>query len=195
MSFSILFFLFLVLVLSLDAFAAGLSYGLDRVRIPFRSGILIAGSSGLMLTLSLLCGNYLLNCIPPILAKAVSFLVLFCLGIYKLLPSLSLPSSKSASRKPEHISRQINQSDPSILSLKEAALVSLAFSADNVCAGLGTGTGGLSPYMILFSATIIHLLVIYLGLSLGRFLSGKKADSLSCLGSVILLVLAFLRLF
>ena len=81
MNLSIYFFLLLVTVLSMDAFAAGLSYGVEKVWVPFSSLSIIALLSGGMLTASLFAGNLLLSLIPDRLTKILSFLVLFLLAL------------------------------------------------------------------------------------------------------------------
>lgn len=59
------FLLLLIIILSMDAFAAGLSYGVEKVQVPFLSLLIIAFLSGSMLTASLMAGNILLGLIPP----------------------------------------------------------------------------------------------------------------------------------
>ena len=85
MNLSIYFFLLLVTVLSMDAFAAGLSYGVEKVWVPFSSLSIIALLSGGMLTASLFAGNLLLSLIPDRLTKILSFLVLFLLFSFGFL--------------------------------------------------------------------------------------------------------------
>lgn len=87
MTFSIYLFLLLVVVLSMDAFAAGLSYGMEGVRVPFLSIFIIAFLSGSMLTASLLAGNLILKLIPEAFTKGISFSILFLLSLYKFYDS------------------------------------------------------------------------------------------------------------
>lgn len=87
MTFSIYLFIILVVVLSMDAFAAGLSYGIEDVRVPFLSIFIIALLSGSMLTASLLAGNLILNLIPEAFTKGISFSILFLLSLYKFYDS------------------------------------------------------------------------------------------------------------
>ena len=48
------FFILLIIVLSMDAFAAGLSYGVGKVHVPLSSLMIASLLSGGILTLSLL---------------------------------------------------------------------------------------------------------------------------------------------
>ena len=81
MTFSYYFLILLVVVLSMDAFAAGFSYGIERVKVPFLSLAIIALLSGGMLTAYHLAGNILIGFIPEPLTKGISFAVLFLLSL------------------------------------------------------------------------------------------------------------------
>lgn len=194
MSFSIYFLILLVIVLSMDAFAAGLSYGMEKVRVPFRSLFIIALLSGSMLTASQLVGNLFLNLVPRQLTKGISFIVLFLLSLYKFYDALPQLHKKEKGLTTQNISQRVNKEDKSVLSGREAALLAVALSIDNISAGLCTGTVSL-PFIILLSlTTAIHFLAIRLGLFTGHLLSHKSSHSLSWLGAAILMLLSFIRI-
>lgn len=186
--------LILIIVLSMDAFTAGLSYGMDGVRVPFSSVLTVAFLSGCMLTLSLYAGDFLLLFLPTGLTKIVSFTVLFLLSLYKLYDTVPWLHRGNSGLTTDKISQKINYSSPSILSKKEAALLGMALSVDNISAGLCTGTLNLNSCLLLLITTLIHLLSIRLGLFTGRLLSQKGLCSFSWLGAAILMLLAFCRL-
>lgn len=186
--------LILIIVLSMDAFTAGLSYGMDGVRVPFSSVLTIAFLSGCMLTLSLYAGDFLLLFLPADLTKIVSFTVLFLLSLYKLYDTIPWLHKGNSGLTTDKISQKINYVSPSILSKKEAALLGMALSVDNISAGLCTGTLNINPCLLLLITTLIHLLSIRLGLFTGRLLSQKGLCNFSWLGAAILMLLAFFRL-
>lgn len=187
----------------MDAFAAGLSYGIERVQVPFLSLAVIALLSGSMLTASLLAGNFLIGFIPESLTKGISFTVLFMLSLYKFYDALPCLHSKNrglANGRPGGgrfttgtISQKINKEDKAVLSCREGALLAVALSIDNVSAGLCTGTVSLSSIILLLITTAIHFLALKLGLLAGRLLS-HKSHRFAWLGGAILMALAFLRL-
>ena len=186
--------LILIIVLSMDAFTAGLSYGMDDVRVPFSSVLTVAFLSGCMLTLSLYAGDFLLLFLPAGLTKIVSFTVLFLLSLYKLYDAIPWLHKGNSGLTTDKISQKINYASPSILSKKEAALLGMALSVDNISAGLCTGTLNINPCLLLLITTLIHLLSIRLGLFTGKLLSQKGLRSFSWLGAAILMLLAFCRL-
>lgn len=193
MTLSISFFLLLVVILSMDAFAAGLSYGLERVRVPFLSLSIIALLSGSMLTASMLLGNVLLGLIPKSLTRGLSFAILFLLSLYKFYDALPGLHKKGQGLTTGDISRRVNKEDKDLLSGREAALLAFALSVDNISAGLCTGTVCLSPIILWLLTTAIHFFALKAGLLAGSVLSGKSQGP-AWLGAAILMVLAFLRL-
>lgn len=213
MTFSYYFLILLIVVLSMDAFAAGFSYGIEKVRVPFLSLTVIALLSGGMLTASLLAGNLLMEFIPEALTKGISFTVLFLLSLYKFydaLPSLHGGSRKLTDHKPaqdnyaqdnyargkfttDTISQKVNKEDKAVLSCREGAVLAIALSIDNISAGLCTGTVSLPSIILLLLTTAIHFFALRLGVLTGGMLS-HKSQGFAWLGGAILLVLAFLRL-
>lgn len=194
MSLSIYLFLLLILILSMDAFTAGLSYGMAGVQVPFLSLVTVALLSGCMLTLSLSAGDILLAFIPATLTKAVSFLVLFFLSLYKFYDAIPSLHRKNSRLTTDKISQTINSTVPSVLSAKEAFVLGLALSVDNISAGLCTGTQNIPATILLPLTALIHFGAIRLGLSAGRALAQKGLSRFTWLGAAILMGLAFLRL-
>lgn len=188
------YLLLLIIVLSMDAFTAGLSYGMDGVRVPLSSILTIGLLSGCMLTMSLYAGDFFLLFLPAGFTKMISFTVLFLLSLYKLYDTVPWLHKGNSGLTTDTISQKINHTAPSVLSGKEAALLGLALSVDNISAGLCTGTLSLNPCLLLLITTLIHLFSIRLGLFTGRLLSQKGLRSFSWLGAVILMLLAFCRL-
>lgn len=195
MNLSIYFFLLLVIVLSMDAFAAGLSYGVEKVRVPFSSLSIIALLSGGMLTASVFAGNLLLSLISDRLTKILSFLVLFLLALYKLYDAAASRRHQKSGFTTDNLSRKINKDDKAVLSGKEAALLAFALSVDNISAGLCTGKTALPPAVIFALTTLIHFLALRLGLFTGQLLASKNSRSFAWLSALILMVLAFARIF
>lgn len=194
MSISIYLFLLLILILSMDAFSAGLSYGIANVRVPLFSILTIALLSGCMLTLSLYAGDLLLAIIPAGFTKVVSFSVLFFLALYKFYDALPSLHRKNSRLTTDNISQSINSTVPSVLSAREALFLGLALSVDNISAGLCTGTKDIPGGVLLLLTTAVHLCAIRLGLAAGHVLAQKGLSRFTWLGAAILMVLAFFRL-
>lgn len=184
MSIQLYAFLLLIIALSTDAFAAGLSYGIDRVHIPWLSTLLISMISGILLSVSLVSGTLLQTIIPQSLMSIISFAILLILGINKLFDTLLHRMIKGA-----------NQEDFSIISPKEALILGLALSLDNIAAGIGSSLSELSLIYTFLLAFIINLAAIRLGWLIGVKASKCTSMDFSWVGAVLLFFLAFLRLF
>ncbi len=195
MTISIYFFILLVIVLSMDAFAAGFSYGIEKVQVPFFSLFIIALLSGSMLTASMIAGDFILRLIPAKLTKGISFSVLFLLSLYKFYDALPRLHAKGRGLTTGNISQKVNREDKAILSWQEAFLLAFALSADNISAGLCTGTIPLPFIILLLLTTAIHFVSIRLGLLTGHFLSNKASHRFTWLSALVLMLLAFYRLF
>ena len=128
------------------------------------------------------------------LTKGISFAVLFLLSLYKFYDALPWLHRKSAEFTTGTISRRVNKEDTAHLSCREAALLALALSIDNISAGLCTGTVSLSPIILLLFTTVIHFLSIRLGLFAGHLLSRRSSHRFAWLGAAILMAISFLKL-
>ena len=78
----------LVLSVSIDSFLASIAYGTSKIKIPLTSAFIVDIISASMLGFSLLVGGFLQNYISANVARIISFLVLFLLGVYRLFESL-----------------------------------------------------------------------------------------------------------
>ncbi len=194
MTFSVSVFLLLVIVLSLDAFTAGLSYGIEKVKVPLSSLMIIAMISGAMLTLSLFAGHILLNFISPTFTKVLSFLVLFLLSLYKFYDAFPRLHFTKHRLTTEVITQNINKHPKEILSLSEAVVLATALSIDNVSAGICTGMILFSVPLTLLVTFFIHLISLSTGVLTGCFFFKNSSKNFSWLGAAILMLLALLRL-
>lgn len=191
---SISAFLLLLFALSADTFTAGLSYSLNKVRIPFLSILLISFISGLMLTCSFTLGEILLCFIPTRLVNLFSFSLLFLLALYKLYDALPDKTGSSKKLTTDVISEKVNFKDVTYLSPPEAVLLAFLLSIDSISAGLGAGLPPFSSFEIFLLASFMHFAAMYLGLLSGHILSGKSSPRLSYLSAILLLLLAIFRL-
>ena len=140
-----------MIALSLDALAAGLSYGTKKIAVPPSCLAVISAICSGMLCVSLLFGGWIHPYIPPTVAKFICFGILFAMGLCKLFDSVI----KGAIRKRPNISLKISafqlhfvlqiyadaeaaDADHShSLSIWEAAYLSVALSLDGMAAGFG----------------------------------------------------------
>lgn len=202
--------LLLIVALSLDAFVASFSYGVNQIKIPVRSCVLMNAICSALLGVSMLIGNCFGTLLPAWAVKGAGFGLLLVMGLVKLFDGVI----KAWIAKHKHAKRQIQfrffslhmilqiyadateaDSDASrSLSVKEAAGLAVALSFDSLAAGFGAGIqrGGIS-FTILLSF-LAGVLCVFAGERLGKKISYKLDWDISWLSGVLLIVLAVLKL-
>ena len=203
----------LVLAVVLDGFTACFAYGVNRIKIPLLSAVLISLMGTGMLMLSLGAADWVGSYIPPTTCKVLSFSVLFLIGLCNLFQNSvkailqkASDNSKKMSFRWSGISFMLSvcldetkaDADCSkVLSAKEALALGAALSIDSLATGFGSGLIGQNYLLILALALTMHMTAILLGHFLGEKVSkgaGAKHLQLEWLGGVILMALAFIRL-
>lgn len=188
-------FLLLSIALSTDTFTAGLSYSMEKVRVPFSSLCMLSLVSGFMFTLSLIAGQKASSLIPSKVTTALSFLILLSLSVYKLYDALPGRFHPAKDLTTASFSEKINKKEPDRLSPAEAAVLSVILSIDSITAGVSSGAPALSPAIIFLISSSIHFLSFLLGLFTGQKLLHKISCSFSFLPAVLFFLLAVSRLF
>lgn len=201
----------LVTALSLDAFAASFVYGADNVKIPAASVAILTSLSTGILFVFLFLGKWLGMFISPAATSVLCFLILFLLGMVKLFDSTvkSLIRKSAIGKKKVCFSisnlnfiltvyadpSTANGEDITILSPGEALSLGIALSLDSAAAGFSAGMMILHLPMALVLSLLLNMAAILGGGFLGRALVKKINMDLSWLSGILLLVLAFSKLF
>ena len=208
--FSILESLVLVTALSVDAFVASFAYGTNRIKIPFRSVAVITGVCSAILAVSLFLGALVRPFVPPHLAGAVCFAILFLLGVVKLCDS----AIKSLIRRSRGLHKKISfsamhlsfildvyanpenaDSDCSkTLSAAEAAPLAVALSLDGLAVGFGAALADANPLRAVVFSLAANTLAVFGGCFAGNKIAEKFPLDLSWVSGLLLMVLAFLKL-
>lgn len=208
---SFLELLLLVTALSVDAFAASFVYGTDRVKIPASSVAIITALSTGVLVLSLLLGSGIGILISPKATSVICFTILFLLGLIKLFDS----SVKRLIRKYKSLDKKVcfsvsgltliltiyadpqtaNGEDITVLSPREAISLGIALSLDSAAAGIGAGMMAVHLPMTILLSLAAGITAILSGSALGNTIAKKTNLDLSWISGVMLIGLAFSKLF
>ena len=167
----------LVTALSADAFAAGLAYGAEDIRLPAVSLLTASAVSSLILAVSLLTGGLAGGILPAGLVKGSGFLILAVLGVWKLCER---PGGKSA------------------------LALGAALSADSLAAGIGAGALNIPLLPAAAASFLAGAAALSGGERLGRVFAASEAESeergagsrlkINRLGGILLLLLAAAKL-
>ncbi len=199
-----------VFTLSLDAFVASIAYGTNKIKMPFKSMIIIDIICTSLLAISIFLGTLVKKTLPESTTIIISFTILILLGIFYLLEGVikryiknNLILDKKIKFKlfniwfiisvyMDEIKADLDNSKT--LSSKEALYLAIALSLDSLAIGFGSSLGSINCISIIFLSLIINMIAIWSGLAIGkRFVEKVKID-LSWLAGVILIILAFLKL-
>ena len=198
--------LFFLLAVTLDSLTAGMTYGTRKVHIQPLSYLILICIPALFITAANQIGTLLACLLPPQVLPWISFLLLFLLGISRILESLirrlaakhpSLSRNWGCKIKQINIIFTIylspeyaNGEDLQILSAKEALLLSLALSLDSILVGMAFTTEEVSLILLFLLAVLFNLFFFLVGYLAGHVLCHLFHVDLSWLSGLLLLLLA-----
>ena len=198
--------LLLTTVLSIDAFAASFAYGSSKIKIPFKSVMIINIIGSLVLALALYLGVFLRPFVSVEVADALSFGILFTLGLFKIFDSTVkgfIRKCSDSSKKLEFAAFNLKfiltvYANPEkadidssrILSSKEAVVIAVALALDSFAVGFGAGLVNINHFQLIIFSLFTDVIAIVLGCRLGNKIAEKSPVNLSWLGGVILILIA-----
>ncbi|GAA0724706.1 sporulation membrane protein YtaF [Clostridium malenominatum] len=198
----------LVLALSLDGFVASIAYGANKIKIPYKSIIIINMVCSSFLATSLFLGCLVKRIISPNVTSRISFLALMLLGIYYLFEGIIKNYlDKNWNKKlrvnlfnlkiivdiyVDETKADFNNSKD--LSSKEALYLATALSLDSLAVGFGSSLGNINYVQVIVFSLILGMVAIPSGLFLGKKFAQKSKVNLSWLSGTLLIVLSVLKL-
>lgn len=202
--------LVLVVALSIDLFVASISYGSNKIKVSFINAVIINIICCFNLGLALLLGNVINNTISEGTTKAISFLLLFFLGIIKLLDS-SIKSyisrHKDMCKNIKFSFSQLNfiiniygnpvEADKDLsssLSCVEAIFLAIAMSIDGMIGGIGVAFLDINVLSTIIMLFAVGLGCVLLGGKIGNAINEKFDLDVSWVSGILFLILAFTKL-
>ncbi len=184
------------LAVSADGFAAGIAYGVKKIKIPISSLLVISLASALAVTLSMLCGQGLAAILTPGLANRIGAVAIASIGCYFLLQAFGEKIDEIEgeedqpililSIKPLGIIIQILKEparadfDKSgVISTGEAFFLGLALALDAMGAGIGMAMTGLNIFYAVLAVGVLKFILVNLGLLTGALFDHGLVKSLS----------------
>jgi len=200
---------------SIDAFTAGFAYGSNKIKVPMLSNQIINIICSSVLGLSLLMGALLRQYLPEGLTIIICFIILFLLGIMKLLDSITKSIIRKYNRREAKLNKEIRFSmfnfkfilnlyanpedadvdENKVLSSSEAVALAVSLSLDGIAVGFGAALGNINVLAVILASLVTNVVAVMLGNYFGNKLARKVPFSLTWLSGVVLLVMAFMKLF
>lgn len=209
----------LAIGVSLDSFGVGVAYGVNKIRVPRLSLLIIMLCSGLVVLASMTFGILLISLISPHIAEIIGSLILISIGligfynIVRTKHSNQSKESKALQYEPKEkewkfeiqklglfitVLKKPQQADfdnSGIITGNEALILGLALALDAFGAGLGAAMLGYSP---IITATIISFtsgFFVFFGIKAGFILSQRiRMQPMVFLPPCLLIFLGLFRL-
>lgn len=206
--------LLLAFAVSLDSFSVGFTYGIRKMRIPFKSIFIIACCSAVTLLVAMLVGDLMTKIFPIYITERLGGVILVLIGAWVLYqffrPGKDLADEEreiektlinfeiktlgivvNILRKP--MSADIDKSGT--ITGIEAFLLGVALSLDAFGAGIGAALLGYSPMIMSVLVAVMSSLFVYIGLKSGHIFSRFSwVDKFSCLPGIILIMIGIWKL-
>ncbi|MCA0171615.1 sporulation membrane protein YtaF [Bacillus sp. RAR_GA_16] len=203
---------FLAFAVSVDGFGVGLTYGLRKMKIPFKSILIISICSAISMFIAMGFGSLLQLWISDIVAQRIGGGILIVLGVWVLYQMIrnnkdvektvserillhyeirSLGVVISILRKPT----TADFDDSGTITGIEAIMLGAALSLDAFGAGIGASMVGFPPIETSLLIACMSSLFLLAGLKFGNLTSNIKwMDKLSFLPGCLLIILGFMRM-
>ncbi|AXI00732.1 sporulation membrane protein YtaF [Sporosarcina sp. PTS2304] len=184
---------------SIDNFGVGLSYGVQKVRVPIVSNLLIAVICFIFSIVGIISGVWIAELLPGSWPDIVAFAVLSLIGIRIMMIAFRQQNRSRSSVLSEPEKMDFDKS--SHISLGEALLLGVALSANALTNGVGAGLLELSAVAIAFSAAVGSYVTLWAGVELGNRLSNFHIGKMTVgqfgtfMSGIIILLIAITRLF
>jgi len=190
MTFFALFFL--ALTLSVDDFSVGLSYGLFKTRLSFKSLMVLVLGSATSTYGVMLLGKLIFTSIPDYISTWLSVIILGGIGCKMIYTGWIGKDEASESAK----SNSLTSTNSKSVSLFETYLVGLGLGVDDFAQALGLAVAGFPIILTVFVLEIAEVIALLSGnlLALKGF-SKKINGRLSIIPGIVLLLVSLYQIF
>ena len=205
--------LLLAFAVSLDSFSVGFTYGIRKMRIPFKSIFIIACCSAITLLVAMLVGDLMTRLFPIYITERLGGVILVLIGAWVLYQFFrpEKPADEEMETEKTLINFEIKTLGIVVNILRkpmsadidksgtitgvEAFLLGVALSLDAFGAGIGAALLGYSPIIMSILVAVMSSLFVFIGLKSGLIFSKFSwVDKFSCLPGIILIMIGIWKL-
>ncbi len=194
---------------NLDNLGIGVSFGIQRIRIPFFSNFFIALLSGVVAYVSVFAGQALSHFIgwASILGSLILIAIGVWVGLHKPPSHEDLPHAVPATKmytvsfEPYPLVFQVIKSPSKadldangFISMKESVALGLSLSLNCIATGLGAGLVGLAPFPVALSVILFSMLTISIGYIMGWKAMGRFHNWSQVLAGLLLIAIGIYEL-
>ncbi|MFJ7974643.1 sporulation membrane protein YtaF [Peribacillus sp. JNUCC 23] len=205
----------LAFAVSMDGFGVGMTFGMRKMRLPFKSIAVIACCSALSVGMAMIIGDFITRFVSVEAAGKTGGLILILLGSWILFQYFR--SKKRVEEEQTHDTEKIlfnfeikslgvainilqkpmnaDFDKSGTITGVEAIVLGFALSLDAFGAGIGAAMLGVSPFILSISIALMSSLFLWSGLQSGKLLSSNKVvQHLSYLPGVLLIIIGLCKL-
>ncbi len=181
----------LALTLSADDFSVGVAYGLYKIKLPFKTLVIMVLGSATSTYGIMLLGSFVFTSLPGYITSGLSAIILGAIG-FKMLYS-------GWKGKDDNVKSVNEDSMPSnkirVVSFWETYLVGLGLGVDDFAQALGLSLAGFPVILTVCLLEVSEMIMILFGNFLAlKGLSKKVSGKLSIIPGIILLLVALYQI-
>lgn len=181
--------LMLCCAVSFDGLAAGFSYGIRNLKLPFFSLVIISIASALVMSFGMLLGWAVSHYVTVTLSHLFGGIILLFLGTWVVWQGFVNRNNGSGNTRTRHKKKQDNffqfikklirkPEDADLdhsgsINSREAFFLGLALASDAFGAGVGIGLAGFNVWLTSLMVGVSKFCLIILGLFWGQLSRGK----------------------
>jgi putative Mn2+ efflux pump MntP len=165
-------------VSNLDNLGVGVAFGIRATRIDAMANLVVAGITMAATAAAVTCGHVLSKILPSAVTGWLGPLMIVAIGIGTALSSARTSRPPDPSRVPPGAWRHPLDVDD-IISWREAIVLGIALSVNNLGTGVGAGVSGIPASPTIVSAGLLSLAALgggsHFGSRFGRLVLGRHA--------------------
>ncbi|KKE79726.1 sporulation membrane protein YtaF [Oceanobacillus caeni] len=198
----------LVIAVSIDGLGVGITYGMQKIKVPIWAILIIMLCSGTVLLASMTIGNFLEKFISVDIAQSIGGVILISLGLFSLINIIRSNLNKGKKMEVNHSSSKLKDittvfatpdkadlDKSGNISIGEALILGFALALDAFGAGIGASLLGYIPWVTALLIATMSGIFLFSGMKIGIFLAKhEKLQKLSFLAPAILIGLGVLNL-
>ena len=183
-----------------DSLIIGLSYGARKIKICFKSNLIVGLISCLGTMLGMYIGNifngFLIGSITQWIGSALLFLFGFYMFYQALYKQIKANSDVKIINDAADLAENFDKDHSKSIDFREACMLGLFLCLNNLGLGIGAALTGLNIYITSVTCLILSILFIEFGCRLTyNFLSYSTVKYAEYIASVIIMLLAIYQLF
>jgi putative sporulation protein YtaF len=199
---------------SVDNLGVAIVFGMRRIKLPFTSNLLIAILTSLGTLISMKAGEYVFTLLPPELANYLSSGIMIAAGGWVILQSRIEKNEKNQRENTvtviltlriKYFSLLIrilreppiaDRNSSGFIDSKEAFLLGMALSLNNLAGGIGGGMAGLNPELTSMLVFITSLIFFIFGIRIGsKYFSEWLGNRATLIAGLSLMAIGIYELF